>query len=246
MTRGNQLIPGLQTPLKELVIFHNDPEYHADVKTLQGYVEDELNVHEISYSTDEVACGVQYRAAADWAVLGRRLKKELAKVKRGLESVSSDEMKGYMATSTITISGIDLGAGELTVSRFVERPALGEKFESNTDEDVVVLLDCEIRAELEAEGFARELMNRIQRLRKKAGAVQTDDLDVYYSFELGSKKECEIYFENVLQHQAEVMCRVLRKVPEPDHLRDQSKDVLAEEVQERWGEQKVKLILVRS
>ncbi|KAH9464544.1 hypothetical protein MJO29_001823 [Puccinia striiformis f. sp. tritici] len=81
-------------------------------------------------------------------------------------------------------------------------------------------------------------MNRIQRLRKKAGAVQTDELDVYYSFFEDLDPEPNQFFEHVLVTQAEpeVLCRVLRKVPEPDTLRDSYKPVLAQELQERWGD----------
>lgn len=242
----------LKTPLKELVVFHTDPEYHEDVKKLQNYVEDELNVHQITYTSDEAACGVMYKAGADWAVLGRRLKKDLAKVKRGLETTTSDQLKSYLETSKMIIEGIEIGPGDLTVSRYVEKSShISEDqpgapaYENNTDEDVVILLDCKLRPELESEGFARELMNRIQRLRKKAGAVQTDDLDVYYKFSQDSNPTHNAFFEQVLATQREVLCRVLRKVPEPDSHRDSSKPILAEELQERWGEQRVTLTLVR-
>jgi isoleucyl-tRNA synthetase len=238
--------------LKELVVFHTDPEYHEDVKKLQNYVEDELNVHQITYSSDEAACGVKYKAGADWAVLGRRLKKDLAKVKRGLEGTSSEQLKQYLASSKMTIEGIEIGPGDLTVSRYVDKEAGSSSesasapaYENNTDEDVVILLDCKLRPELESEGFAREMMNRIQRLRKKAGAVQTDDLDVYYQFSQDSSPEDIAFFENVLRTQAEVLCRVLRKVPDPDSLRDSQKPVLAQELQERWGSHQVTFTLVR-
>ncbi|KAH9461424.1 hypothetical protein MJO28_009335 [Puccinia striiformis f. sp. tritici] len=81
-------------------------------------------------------------------------------------------------------------------------------------------------------------MNRIQRLQKKAGAVQTDELDAYYSFFGDLDPEPNQFFEHVLVTQAEpeVLWRVLRKVPEPDTLRDSSKPVLAQELQERWGD----------
>lgn len=235
-------------------MFHTDPEYHEDVKKLQNYVEDELNVHQITYSSDEAACGVKYKAGADWAVLGRRLKKDLAKVKRGLESTSSEQLKEYLRTSKMTIEGIEIGAGDLTVSRYVEKGetgtttgdvgSSGPAYESNTDEEVVILLDCKLRPELESEGFARELMNRIQRLRKKAGAVQTDDLDVYYSFSDDSTPEAKTFFQSVLSHQKDVLCRVLRNVPQHDSLRDPNKKILAQELQDRWGDHKVTLILV--
>ncbi|KAI8453515.1 isoleucyl-tRNA synthetase [Phakopsora pachyrhizi] len=243
----------LKTPLKELVVFHPEGQYHEDVKKLKNYVEDELNVHQITFSSDEIACGVKYKAAADWAVLGRRLKKDLAKVRRGLETVTSDEIKGYLKDSQIMIEGIQLGPGDLSISRYVEQPASSvdnsdskaPHYETNTDEDVVILLDCKLRPELELEGFARELMNRIQRLRKKAGAVQTDDLDVYYRFGKESQASQNEFFEQALATQGEVLCRVLRKVPEPHDRLDSSRPILAEEHQERWGGQDVTLILVR-
>ncbi|KAI9602260.1 hypothetical protein KEM48_001321 [Puccinia striiformis f. sp. tritici PST-130] len=186
----------LQTPLQELVVFHTNSEYHEDVKKLQNYVEDELNVHQIIYS------------------------------KR------SSESETWLR-------------GDLTDSCYVDKelPSLNNSprapaYEKNTDEDAVILLNCDLRPELESEGFARELMNRIQRLQKKAGTVQTDELDVYYSFFEDSDPEPNQFFEHVLATQAEpeVLCRVLRKVPEPDTLRDSSKPVLAQELQERWGD----------
>ncbi|KNF06388.1 hypothetical protein PSTG_00270 [Puccinia striiformis f. sp. tritici PST-78] len=134
---------------------------------------------------------------------------------------------------------------DLTGSRYVDKelPSLNNSpsapaYENNTDEDAVILLNCNLRPELESEGFTRELMNRIQRLRKKAGAVQTDELDVYYSFFEDLDPEPNQFFEHVLVTQAEpeVLCRVLRKVPEPDTLRDSYKPVLAQELQERWGD----------
>ncbi|KAH9810217.1 tRNA synthetases class I-domain-containing protein [Melampsora americana] len=236
----------LKTPLKELVIFHNEVEYLEDVKMLENYVKDELNLHMVTYSSDEEACGVKYKAAVDWTKLGKRLKKEVALVKKGLSLVSSEMMKEYMKSLKIEIGGIEVIEGELIVSRFVEGIKLGDRFESNTDEEVVVLLDCEISLGLEYEGFAREMMNRIQRLRKKAGAIQTDDLDVFYQFEIGSTEAQMEYFENVLKSQKEVILRVLRNLPLEDSQRDLKKEVLIEEVQEKWNEFSIRFILVKS
>ena len=68
----------IQTPLKELVVFHSDESYLADVKPLQRYLQSELNVRDVVFTSDESLAGVKYRAVADWAVLGRKLRKDLA------------------------------------------------------------------------------------------------------------------------------------------------------------------------
>jgi len=89
-----------------------------------------------------------------------------------------------METGKITVDGIELVQGDLAVSRYVEVPASDQaKYSANTDNDVVVILDIDVHPELLAEGLAREMINRVQKLRKTAGLQPTDDVDVFYKFE---------------------------------------------------------------
>lgn len=176
----------VQVPLKELLIFHPEPEYIADIRPLQRYIESELNVRDIIFTFDENLSGVRYRAVADWAVLGKKLRKDLGRVKNALPSVSSDAVKAYISTGKINVDGIELVAGDLTVQRYLELPSSAEgQYATHTDNDVVVRLDVQIHPELQGEWLARELTNRVQKLRKKAGLQATDDVDVYYKFEEG-------------------------------------------------------------
>ncbi|KAF9263296.1 isoleucine-tRNA ligase [Marasmius fiardii PR-910] len=171
----------LKTPLKELLVFHPEESYIADIKPLQRYIESELNVRDVIFSTDESLAGTRYRAVADWPVLGRKLRKDLGRVKNGLPQVSSEDVKSYMATGKLTVDGIDLVEGDLSVQRYLEvDPAL---YGTHTDNDVVVRLDIQKHPELQGEWLARELINRVQKLRKRSGLQATDDVDVYYSFE---------------------------------------------------------------
>lgn len=174
-------------PLRELLVFHPEEQYLADVKPLQRYIESELNVRDVVFSSDETLSGVRYRVAADWAVLGRKLRKDLGRVRNALPKVSSDEVKGYISSGKITVDGIELVDGDLAVQRYLEVPPSSEgQFATNTDNDVVIRLDIQIHAHLQGEWLARELTNRVQKLRKKAGLQATDDVDVFYRFEEGS------------------------------------------------------------
>lgn len=180
----------VQVPLKELLIFHPESEYIADIRPLQRYIESELNVRDIIFSSDENLSGVRYRAVADWAVLGKKLRKDLGRVKNALPSVSSNAVKAYVETGKIAVDGIELIAGDLTVQRYLELPSNAEEqYATHTDNDVVVRLDIQIHPELQGEWLARELTNRVQKLRKKAGLQATDDVDVYYKFEEGAGAE---------------------------------------------------------
>lgn len=240
-----------QTPLKELIIFHPTLEYLEDVKSLLPYVEQELNVRTVTFTTDETLCSVKYKASADIAVLGKKLRKDIGKVKAGLPKLSSEDVKRYLATGKISVGGVELIEGDLTASRYVELPARAadatSHWESNSNNDVVVLLDVLKHPELEQEGTAREFVNRIQRLRKAAGLVPTDDIDVYYSFEgegIEGKEGSELHA--VVLAQQETFVRVLKRVPMPrERFQGAVEGVVREEVVE-IGELKVVLTLVRA
>jgi len=228
----------LKTPLKELVVFHPDPAYHADIKPLQSYLTSELNVRDVIFTSDEERTGVKYRATADWPVLGRKLRKEVGRVKNALPKLSSDEIKAYVKTGKISVDGIELITGDLAVTRYVDLPAEG-KFATSTDNDVVVILDIQLHPELESEGMARELINRIQKLRKKAGLQATDDIDVFYSFE----RDMGEALKEVIHTHCDAITRTTRSTPADASLRKPDAKILLEEAQE-IGETKFTLCLV--
>lgn len=238
--RQRMVIP-VKTPLAELVVFHPDQQYLDDVKSLLTYVEQELNVREVVFTSDEARCGIKFRADADYVVLGRKLRKDLGRVKKALPSVASDDVKAYLATGHITVDGVELVKGDLTATRYVEVPPRtegGPHYESNSNNDVVILLDCLRRPELEQEGTAREVVNRVQRLRKKAGLVATDDIDVFYSFTDGLGKE----LENIMVASDDVICRTLKRSPRPKRDFTGERDVVIEEEVE-VGDDKMTLTL---
>lgn len=238
------ILSNFQNPLRELVVFHPDTQYLEDVRSLLPYVEQELNIHTVTFTSDEAFCGIQYRATADMTILGKKLRKNIKIVKDGLALLTSQDVKDYLSSGTISIGGIELIAGDLTGNRYVELPARvegGARYDHSTDHDVVVLLDVERYPELEAEGTAREVVNRVQRLRKKAGLVATDEIDVFYRFTEGMG---EALLEAV-ESCKDMVVRVLKKMPRPDSERTEDRVVVEEEEQE-IGEGKITLVLVRA
>lgn len=170
----------LKTPLKSLVILHHDETYLNDVKSLQSYIVEELNVRDIIISSDEAKYGVLYKAVADWPVLGKKLKKDAKKVKDALPSLSSEDVQKYVETGSIEVAGINLVKGDLAVVKALPEELVESGLEARTDQDVLIILDTKIYPELKTEGLARELINRIQKLRKKCGLAATDDVLVQY------------------------------------------------------------------
>jgi len=221
----------LKIPLKELTIFHPDQEYIDDVQPLTSYLESELNMREIIFSTDETKTAVKYRATADWAVLGKKLRKDLVKVKNGLPNLASEDVKRYVDSGRITVAGVELVAGDLQVARYVDLPS-DSTLATNTDNDVVVILDTKIYPELEEEGLARELINRVQQLRKKAGVKATDDVEVFYKLE---DEVAGARVVKVIKEHADLIRRTTRSLPVEDSLRKPDAVVILTEEQELGG-----------
>jgi isoleucyl-tRNA synthetase len=217
----------LKTPLKELVVFHPDEAFHDDVRSLVDYIQSELNVRNVEFTSDEEKIGIRYRADADWPTLGRKLRNQMAKVKKALPSLSSDDIKGYVQNGKILVDGIELVTGDLAVSRYVDLGS-GATRATNTEGDIVVILDIEIHLELETEGLSREFINRVQKLRKKVGLQATDDVDLYYKFEDGSGDSLKSMF----QSHTDVIVKSVRASPKDVRERPQDAQILVEEEQE--------------
>jgi isoleucyl-tRNA synthetase len=160
----------LRTPLKELVVIHHNPQYLQDVESLGSYIKEELNIRDLVLSSDEKKYNVQYSLTADWPVLGKRLKKDMPRVKKALNDVTSEQAYGYVQNKEITVDGVYLREGDLVVRRGLG-DASAKNFELNTDNEVLIILDAEIYPGLAEEGVARAILNRVQQLRKKAGLV---------------------------------------------------------------------------
>lgn len=228
---------GLKQPLKTLVVIHPDAQYLEDVRSLQGYITEELNVRDLVLTSDEAKYSVQYSVTADWPVLGKKLKKDMARVKKALPHVTSEEAHGYATSGTLVVDGITLEEGDLVVRRGLKEDEASKHLETNTDNDVLTILDVEIYPGLAEEGLAREIINRVQRLRKKAGLQPTDDVKMEYKV-LSDPEDTGI--EKVFETHSQTISRALRRPldkHEVTHIdgqipEQQEEGIIAEEEQE--------------
>ena len=170
---------GLKQPLKTLIIIYPDQTYREDVESLENEICEELNVQDIVLSSDEEKYNVQYSVSADWPTLGKKLKKDAQKVKKALPSLTSDQVRQFVHDKTIKVDGIELGRDDLIVKRGLKEDE-SSTMETNTDNEVLTILDTAIYPELAKAGIAREIVNRVQQLRKRAHLVPTDDVKMEY------------------------------------------------------------------
>lgn len=171
----------LKKPLREFVIVHPEQEYLDDLKSLESYIIDELNIKNLVLTSDQETHGVKYTLIPEHKTLGQKYKKEYPAMRKKLAELSDAEIASFVESDQLSLDGIVLGKEELVISRYLDTEKSTK--EATFDRDVVVLLDCTIDEELMVEGLCREIVNRVQRLRKKAKLEQTDLVKYFYTIE---------------------------------------------------------------
>ncbi|NNL30933.1 MAG: class I tRNA ligase family protein, partial [Gemmatimonadetes bacterium] len=139
-------------------------------------VRDELNVKEVGFlSTSEGL--VSLTAKPNYRSLGSRFGKRTNDVANRIRALSEEDLRAYQATGMLSVElngeSHDLGADDLDVIQEASG-GLAVKGEGA----YTVALDPSLDDELRAEGVARELVNRIQRLRRDAGLEISDRIEL--------------------------------------------------------------------
>ncbi|RXN31950.1 isoleucine--tRNA cytoplasmic [Labeo rohita] len=95
--RDRKTLP-VKYPLKEVVVIHQDPEALRDIQSLQKYILEELNVRQLTLSTDKDKYGIRLRAEPDHMVLGKRLKGAFKSVTASIKELKSEELENFQKT----------------------------------------------------------------------------------------------------------------------------------------------------
>ncbi|KAJ3192354.1 isoleucine--tRNA ligase [Irineochytrium annulatum] len=220
----------LKTPLRELIVVDPDEQVRQDVRKLESYILEELNVKTVTTTADELKYGVRYDLKPDHKALGQRLGKDYAKIRKSLMNLSKDQIQTYVADRKLTLDGIELVENDLEILRLFDSSATDSKsqYEASSQAGVLVILDIAVDESLVLEGLAREIVNRSQRLRKKAGLQPTDD--VLYFYEITKEKEGRL--AGAIEAQKDYIVRSLKGTFELAASKPAAKEVIASEEQE--------------
>ena len=140
-------------------------------------IRDELNVKEIE-ATDDVSALTNYTFKPQLKTLGRRFGKNINVVKEILAGLNGQQaMKELNETGTLTIT-VDGNEEKLTQEDLLIEAAQMEGYVSASDHGVTVVLDTNMTGELLEEGFVRELVSKIQTMRKEAGFEVMDHIAI--------------------------------------------------------------------
>jgi len=154
------------------------PPGASSLGDLVGVVLEELNVKRAEVG-DPSREKIELSAKARFDVLGPRFGKEMKAVAKAIESLSADAVRKLEAEGTAQVEAAG-GPQEIRRDEVIVRHQDPEGWVLEREAGWSVALDLEITDELRQEGFARELVNKIQFMRKNAGFGITDRIVVYF------------------------------------------------------------------
>lgn len=107
-----------------------------------------------------------------------------------IKALNDDEIQKQVAQGYFNILDQRIELDEVRVI-YCTSEKVGGNFEAHSDNEVLVLMDMTPNEELLEEGLAREIINRVQKLKKKAQLIPTDPVIIYYalSTKAAAKKE---------------------------------------------------------
>mmetsp|Transcript_9016 Transcript_9016/g.10297 ORF Transcript_9016/g.10297 Transcript_9016/m.10297 type:complete len:370 (-) Transcript_9016:25-1134(-) len=175
LARGNDL--PLKRPIRELILVHEDPNVLETLKDVESYIMSESNVKQITMSTDEKSW-CKLNAQADGRVLGAKLGKKFGAVFKAVKQLTHEQLSEFQKVGSIEIEGVTVTTEEIKIHRTVIADT--KKYSARvSDANLSVILDIVEDQSLLEEWSAREVVNRIQKLRKSSGVAITDVLDVF-------------------------------------------------------------------
>ncbi|HYP88610.1 MAG TPA: class I tRNA ligase family protein, partial [Polyangiaceae bacterium] len=164
---------GVRRPLSRVTVASPDAAVRSAIEQLSDALRGELNVKEVvAIADDSALCSLS--AKANFKRLGKRLGPKMKVVAAAVEKLDAAAIARLERGESIEIEGETLSAEDITLAR----QALPGNA-SETQSGITVVLDTNVTPELAAEGLAREMISRIQNLRKEAGLSVSERIRVF-------------------------------------------------------------------
>ncbi|MXO34847.1 isoleucine--tRNA ligase [Apibacter sp. B3889] len=173
----------VRQPLQKIMIPVLSKNDRENFESIIPIIKQEVNVKEVQLLNPEEASDIIVKAVKpNFKTLGPKLGKDLKAVSQELQQLSSSQIEELEKNGTITLSGYELNLDDVEI-----RTQDITGWLVANDGKLTVALDITITPELKSEGIARELVNKIQNLRKENGLEVTDKI----SLEIQANEEIE-------------------------------------------------------
>ena len=147
-------------------------EFYTDI------IADELNVKKVKFA-DDVESFISYSFKPQLRTVGPKYGKLLGGIKQALTDIDGTAAMKELKSNGVLKLDINGNDVELTEEDLLIETAQTEGYVSESDGDTSVVLDTNLTSELIEEGFVREIISKIQTMRKEAGFEVMDKIKVY-------------------------------------------------------------------
>ena len=164
----------VRQPLQKAVIPASDKETLQALLHVQDLIKSEVNVKELVITTAEDSeVKLVKKIKPNFKVLGKKVGGKMKELAVAIGKMTQDEIAQFEAAGTFRLLDIDLVAEDVDI---ITEDMPGWLVANNGI--LTIALDIELTDALVEEGIARELVNRIQNLRKTSGLEITDRITI--------------------------------------------------------------------
>ncbi|HUN17671.1 MAG TPA: isoleucine--tRNA ligase [Saprospiraceae bacterium] len=176
----------VRQPLTQILLPVLNTEFKSDIESVEELIKSEVNIKQINYLTEDDSV-IKKKAKPNFRTLGKKLGKAMQEGARLIQEFSMADIKQLESGNTVKLS-LHNEQYEIAMEdvEIVTEDIPG--WLVSHDGELTVALDIALNDDLIAEGYARELINRIQNVRKTKDFNVTDRIQV----KLETNKDIEI------------------------------------------------------
>ena len=164
-------------------------------------IADELNVKEVKFAND-VESFISYSFKPQLRTVGPKYGKLLNGIRTALAEINGTKAMNELRSTGLLTLDINGNKVELSEEDLLIETAQTEGYVTEADGDISVVLDTNLTPELIEEGFVREIVSKVQTMRKEAGFEVMDKIHIY-------AKDNDKILELMKNHKEEIMSEVL-------------------------------------
>ncbi len=167
----------VRQPLSKIMIPVANEEMKAQIEKVSHLIKSEVNIKEIEFLSPDNNILVK-NVKPNFKTLGKKYGKQMKQIQVYFTNMSQDEIHAYEKNNGthLNVDGVDV---ELTLEDALISTQDIPGWAVTSQDDLTVALDMTITDELMQEGLAREIVNRVQNLRKTGGFEVTDRIVLF-------------------------------------------------------------------
>ncbi len=185
----------VRQPLREILL---DSRYEAQLSDMKSLIMEELNVKDVVFEK-EMDTYLDYVLKPDFRKAGPVLGKKVNEFGKALAAADAKEMIAKLGTDGKILLRLGGEETEIPADLVDVRVTAKEGFAVGTERGVFVLLDTQLSPELLAEGLARELVSKVQQLRKQKDFDMMDHIELSVTCDEEAKEALEAYRDYIMK-----------------------------------------------